>query len=79
MKFRKRPITVEANQFLKHSEAPIGVRTREDGSSYVVTIQGQEVTVTSGEWIILETNWHDGTRAYPCAPDVFAATYEPVT
>ncbi len=78
MKFRSKSVEVEANQFLRHSEAPLGVRGREDGSSFVVTIQGEEVDVHPGEWIILEDPPGDGTRAYPCAPDVFERKYERV-
>ena len=76
-KFRKRPVIVEANQFLKRGECPLGVMTREDGSHYVVTVHGQETEIAIGDWIILENPPGDGTRAYPCKPDIFAATYEP--
>lgn len=114
MKYVKRPIIVEANQFLRHSEAPLGVRGREDGTSYVVTIHGDEIDLAPGDWVILEAlkcvrcegdgkahgsdrpfEWSgpgtfpgpcpacggagvvsDGTRAYPCKPDVFERTYE---
>lgn len=78
MKFRKKQIVVEANQFLKRGECPLGVRTRENGEHYVVTVQGQEVSVQEGEWIIIEDPPGDGTRAYPCDRDVFSKTYEPM-
>lgn len=81
MKYRKKQIVVEANQFGfldNGATAPIGVMTREDGSCFVRTIQNEEVTVRPGEWVILEDPPGDGTRAYPCAPDVFARTYEEV-
>lgn len=42
---------------------------------YVTTIQGQEVSVSPGEWIIAEG---DGEHFYPCEPGIFEATYEPV-
>lgn len=76
MRYRKRPVVVEANQFLKPGLCPLGVRTREDGSHYVVTIHGQETEIVPGDWIIIEDPPGDGTRAYPCKPDVFARTYE---
>jgi hypothetical protein len=74
MKYRKKPIVVEANQFLLAATAPIGTRTREDGSVYVKTINGDELTLARGDWVIME---HDGVHAYPCKPDVFISTYEP--
>lgn len=74
-KYRKRPIVVEANQFVHSATAPIPVRSREDGSSYVVTIHGQETNVVQGDWIIMEP---DGIHAYPCKPDIFEKTYEAV-
>ena len=43
----------------------------------VCTAQGQWVQVATGEWIIAESPDHPG-RYYPCDPDIFAATYDPV-
>lgn len=77
MKFRSKPIEIEANQFLHGATAPIGVRTREDGSCYVVTIHGQETEVIPGDWIILEPG-SNGATSYPCRPDIFERRYEPV-
>lgn len=71
MRFVSLPSECEANLFESTAMSPIGVRTREDGSCYVVTAQGQEVNVTVGDWIILENPPGDGTRAYPCKADVF--------
>jgi len=44
-------------------------------SAYVVTIHGETAKVVLGEWVITEP---DGIHHYPCKPDIFAATYEPV-
>jgi len=76
MKYRSKPVVIEANQFLKRGECPLGVFTRENGEHYVITIQGQEITVQPGEYIILEDPPGDGTRAYPCSPEVFLRKYE---
>jgi hypothetical protein len=76
VRFRKRPQIVEANQFRHGATAPIGVRSREDGSAYVVTIQGVEIPINEGKWAILEDPPGDGTRAYPCADEVFRKSYE---
>jgi hypothetical protein len=77
MRFKSRYSEIEANQFLKDSECPLGVRTKEDGTHYVVTAQGQEVVVHPGEWIVIEDPPGDGTRAYPIAPDMFPCRWEP--
>lgn len=77
MKFRSKIVVIEANQF-KNGECVLGVRTREDGSHYVVTIHGQETDIADGDWIIQEDPPGDGTRAYPCKSDVFNRKYEPL-
>lgn len=76
MKFRSLPVVIEANQFTKISELPIGVFSREDGSCYTITIHGQKTNVKLGDWIILEPGYPDGSRAYPCKPDIFQKKYE---
>lgn len=50
-------------------------RTIYSWRGYVTTIHGQETKVTIGDWIITEP---DGKHFYPCKPDIFEATYEPV-
>lgn len=79
--FRKKPIVVEAEQWFPDKALP-GVywepETRDDGEKiipYVVTIHGQRAYLAAGDWIIVES---DAKHHYPCKPDVFAATYEPV-
>lgn len=42
----------------------------------VTTIHGQQTDVIEGDWIITEP---DGIHHYPCKPDIFEETYEPVT
>ena len=88
-KFRKKPVVIEAVQFdpagRHRMELPGGV----DGSPspgadnwgyegcefWVVTAHGQRTKVVAGDWVIPEP---DGRGHYPCKPDIFAATYEPV-
>ena len=41
----------------------------------VTTIHGQRTKVIIGDWIITEP---DGVHHYPCKPDIFEQTYEPV-
>ena len=59
MKFRKRPVVVEAEQTIVPVE--------------IVTLEGT-MRADPGDWIITGVK---GER-YPCKPDIFAATYEPV-
>lgn len=86
-KFRKRPVVVEAEQFLPSKTAPFttppgvnlwpdenGCQPRDMSWGYVVTAHGQRVHVQYGDWIIAEP---DGRGHYPCKPDIFEATYEP--
>jgi hypothetical protein len=83
-RFRKRPVEVEAEQFL-----PEYLPFRDRGpyvrfdpgiiEFFVVTVHGQRTPIAFGDWIILETHGKpEEFQAYPCKPDIFLATYEPV-
>lgn len=74
-KYQKKPMIVEANQYKKRGECPLGVCTNEDGTAYVTTIQGVKTPIGIGEWSIQEA---DGIHYYPCADSVFRRTYDPV-
>jgi hypothetical protein len=87
-KFRKKPVVIEAIQF-----NPEGKRTLEEfgGSMFcqwrvyrepgedampflsIETLEGT-MRANSGDWIIRGVKG----EYYPCKPDIFAATYEPV-
>ena len=98
MKFRKKPVVIEAAQWFKNGDHPddgpatsegqivryfrlpgsderkcehCGVRMHEHG--WIDTLAGGH-NVCPGDWIITGVK---GER-YPCKPDIFAATYEPV-
>ena len=90
MKFRKRPIVIEADQWRKYGdhdavrhyrspsidggvECYLCQRTMHD-HGWIDTVQGGH-TVCPGDWIIPEPT---GEGFYPCKPDAFEATYEPV-
>ena len=86
MKFRKRCITIEAEQFFPISWPRIrGVRRREVYDDHgevmkvifsVTTIYNrQSVDLEPGDWIIPEP---DGEHFYLCKPDIFNKTYEQV-
>jgi len=87
MKFRKKPVVIEAVQFDPGGphkiHLPVGVRGIPSPNSdnwnyagcqfFVDTLEGP-LEVKPGDWIITGVK---GER-YPCKPDVFEMTYEPV-
>lgn len=81
--YRKKPMIVEAEQFLYDGPRVPGVfypPLSEDGrtyvgDAYVVTIHGEVAHLKNGDWVIAEP---DGQHYYPCRNDIFCATYEPV-
>jgi hypothetical protein len=88
-RFRKKPIEIEAEQYLGPNlvsrgqnlpNSPFGVLWAEmwDGAKlcpYIVTIHGQKTFIECGDWIITEP---DGVHHYPCKPDIFKDTYDPL-
>ena len=77
MKFRKKPIVIDAEQFWPDKEPwPEGVRpfvgTGEAPLQYFIETLEGPYQVTPGDWIITGIK---GER-YPCKPDIFDATYE---
>ena len=80
MKFRKKPVVIEAEQYGAGGPTPAGVCTGEcrgyryagECTPHVHTLEG-DMTVSDGDWIITGVK---GER-YPCKPDIFEATYEP--
>jgi hypothetical protein len=76
MKFRKKPVVIEATQWFKNGDHPM-VYTKHGSASdlwgYIKTLEGEHI-VTPGDWIITGIKGEH----YPCKPDIFAATYEPV-
>lgn len=86
MKYRKKPVVIEAEQFFPERRPhPEGVEefvARETQDEFgtkntwygwrIQTLEGP-LAVSPGDWIITGIR---GER-YPCKPDIFAATYEP--
>jgi hypothetical protein len=76
MKFRKKPVVIEATQWFKHGDHPavfisrFAVETTRLG--LIDTLEG-EMMVTPGDWIITGVKGEH----YPCKPDIFELTYEP--
>lgn len=88
MKYRKKPVVVEAVQWdgtyshAKLLQTELGLDTRgmtshppSNSVSWwrIDTLEGGH-TVTPGDWIITGVKGEH----YPCKPDIFAMTYEPV-
>lgn len=96
MKFRKKPVVIEAEQFLLGSQpypeevVPVWVDSRRPGIILALVAEQEEVkgankafgirtlegwyVVTHGDWIITGVKGEH----YPCKPDIFEATYEPI-
>lgn len=84
--FRKKPVVIEARQF---EPPPLGngitvaqwcggtfwfpSDLNPSGSITIPTLEG-EMRADPGDWIIRGVQG----EFYPCKPDIFAATYEPV-
>jgi len=81
-KFRKKPVVIEAVQWTGENKDevlgfavnnamlfPEGLRVRTLESAF-----GESLLADPGDWII------KGTKGefYPCKPDIFATTYDPV-
>ena len=80
MKFRKKPVVIEAVQWTGRNVEEIGKFLKgpvmgrgNDSTISICTLEG-EMIAQPGDWII------KGVKGefYPCKPDIFAATYEPV-
>lgn len=85
--FRKKPVIVEARQFLNdassynlivwinHGQHAIGreFASWRNHNIIVPTLEGDQVA-SPGDWIIRGV----AGEHYPCKPEIFEATYEPV-
>ena len=79
MKYRKKPVVIEAWQWLPHLEehpAPAWLAESHhwfDNKNLMIgTLEGT-MRADPGDWIIKGVKG----EIYPCKPDIFAATYEP--
>lgn len=81
MRFRKKPVVIEAVQWTGSMQVLIdafgtGFATYGhgvDGALSIPTLEG-EMCCRLGDWIIRGVKG----ELYPCKPDIFAATYEAV-
>ena len=83
MKFRKKPVVIDAVQWTGSNEAEVSdfmgsspTFKSDPTGGYTVGIVTLEGTVTAsmGDWIIRGVKGEN----YPCKPDIFAATYDEV-
>ncbi|HUT60694.1 MAG TPA: hypothetical protein VNA25_22850 [Phycisphaerae bacterium] len=84
MKYRKKPVVVEAHRLAKFAVMPkwlceawdSGVVHLHPAGNDLVLIETLEGTMEAnmGDWIIKGIKG----ELYPCKPDIFEATYEPV-
>jgi hypothetical protein len=73
-KYRKKPVVIEAEQFwLQKYPWPDGVYAYGSDQYKIDTLSGSAL-VASGDMIITGI---EGEK-YPCHPEIFAETYEPV-
>jgi hypothetical protein len=74
--YRKRPVVIEAAQYRWGEDCPGVCYCQQEGHGWphVHTPEGVSYGLSGDEWII------KGVKGefYPCKPDIFAATYEPV-
>lgn len=82
MKYRKKPVVIEAVQWLPPvrvgevyralvDEISRGVVERDEDRLRIRTLEGV-MTADPGDWIIRGVQG----EVYPCKPDIFEATYE---
>jgi hypothetical protein len=71
MKFRKKPVVIEATQWFMQGDHHAVLFDKNEGY-YIPTLEGAH-RVTPGDWIITGVKGEH----YPCKPDIFEMTYEP--
>jgi len=76
MKFRKKPVVIEATQWFKdgdhHAVSRFETPNQDmQGFGWINTLEGGHI-VTPGDWIITGVKGEH----YPCKPDIFVQTYE---
>lgn len=80
MKFRKKPIEIEAEQWfpgkmMNSKKQPfVSYDFGQEGPATIETLEGR-MNVSKGDWIIRGVNG----EYYPCKPDIFEKTYEKVS
>ena len=89
--YRKKPVVIEARQFTKHNRDELADWIIDGTTPLGVTVGWSSAAPGSGDYMLIETlegtmraevgDWIiKGVQGefYPCKPDVFEQTYEPV-
>jgi hypothetical protein len=71
--YRKKPVVIKATQWFTLCDHPAVGVDRVTGKPWIETLEGGHI-VTPGDWIITGVKG----EYYPCKPDIFEMTYEPV-
>lgn len=76
MKYRKKPVVIEAVQWLGGEQIPPAPHSvlRQKGQNWEIHSLEGWYKLTPLDWIIRGVKG----EYYPCKPDIFEATYEPV-
>lgn len=80
--FRKKPVVIQAEQWTGFNlnddnslfQDP-SVIIKQDGSEFIVSTLEGSMVGSKSDWLIKGVKG----ELYPCKPDIFDATYEPVT
>lgn len=76
-RYRKKPVEIDAVQFNRMGDHPeVFEDVRSPTGFAILTLENTKVQheVTVGDWIITGVKGEH----YPCKPDIFEATYDPV-
>lgn len=89
MKFRKKPVVIEAMQFTDENKDRVLFWAKsiqmnlqhswDENNNPIIkipTLEG-EMICAFGDWLIAEPFPTDWRKIYPCKPDIFEKTYEP--
>ena len=72
MKYRKKPVVIEATQWMRHGDHPMVETISPDSlNGWIQTLEGGHI-VSPGDYIITGVKGEH----YPCKPDIFWRTYE---
>ncbi len=74
MKFRKKPVVIEATQWFKEGDhIAVGWYSGNKKQGWIETLEGGHI-VSPGDWIVTGIKG----EYYPCKSDIFEMTYEEI-
>lgn len=77
MRFRKKTVEIDAEQYRIGDEFPPGAcgkaHNGNQGGTHVHTLEGTSYDLRDGDWVIRGVKG----EYYPCKSDIFEMTYEP--